>query len=232
MSSRSITPARASFGFATAAPTRRSLIPTGSPAVSHRMHGDLHPWQPPCRHGWHAAPGPRQDVVGWEPVGHSGGAPGTRPTRSTSAALWMGVTWPVSPKQRLASFCRRIILHRRPSRRSAQVTHHTTDVSSVRGPRPWGPTQAFPRHGGRGRLGASGVTCTITLTSDGSWNPLTEPVGLKAATGIAGSVHHRGEGRRPRHTSREPAPQRPSAGRSGNNATDLGVSLAGKPGTR
>ena len=43
MCSRSITPARASFGFATAAPTRRSLIPTGSPAVSHRMPGDLHP---------------------------------------------------------------------------------------------------------------------------------------------------------------------------------------------
>ena len=39
------------------------------------------------------------------------------PTRSTSAGLGMGVTWPVSPKQRLASFCRRIILHRRPSRR-------------------------------------------------------------------------------------------------------------------
>ncbi len=80
---------------------------------------------------------------------------------------------------------------------------------------------------GAGELGASGVTCTITLTSDGSWNPLTEPVSLKAATGIAGSVHHRGEGRRPRHTSREPAPHRPSAGRSGNNTTDLGVSRRG-----
>ena len=28
--------------------------------VSRRMNGDLHPWRPPCRHGWHAAPGPRQ----------------------------------------------------------------------------------------------------------------------------------------------------------------------------
>ena len=49
---------------------------------------------------------------------------------------------------------------------------------------------------GAGELGASGATCTITLTSAESWNPLTEPVSLKAATGIAGSVHHRGEGRR------------------------------------
>ena len=57
----------------------------------------------PIPHGWHAAPRPRQDVVGWEPVGYSGGAPGTRPTRSTSPALGMGVSWPVSSKQRLAS---------------------------------------------------------------------------------------------------------------------------------
>ena len=34
---------------------------------------------------------------------------------------------------------------------------------------------------GAGELGASGVTCTITLTSAESWNPLTEPVSLKAA---------------------------------------------------
>ena len=34
---------------------------------------------------------------------YSGGAPGTRPTRSTSPALGMGVSWPVSSKQRLAS---------------------------------------------------------------------------------------------------------------------------------
>ena len=46
---------------------------------------------------------PRQDVVGWERLGYSGGAPGTRPTRSTSAGRWMGVTWPVNSKQRLAS---------------------------------------------------------------------------------------------------------------------------------
>ena len=31
----------------------------------------------------------------------------------------------------------------------------------------------------------------------GHGTPLTEPVSLKAATGIAGSVHHRSEGRRP-----------------------------------
>ena len=30
------------------------------PAVSRRRNGDLDPWQPPCRHGWHVAPGPRQ----------------------------------------------------------------------------------------------------------------------------------------------------------------------------
>ena len=34
------------------------------------------------------------------------------------------------------------------------------------------------------------------------------------------------------NTSCEPAPHRPAAGRSGNNTTDLGVSPAGKPGTR
>ena len=43
-----------------------------------------------------------RDVVGWEPVGCSGGAPGTRPTRSTSAGLGMGVSSPVTSKQRLA----------------------------------------------------------------------------------------------------------------------------------
>ena len=38
-------------------------------------------------------------------AGYSGGAPGTRPTRSTSAGLWMGVTWPVSSKRMvLASY--------------------------------------------------------------------------------------------------------------------------------
>ena len=62
----------------------------------------------------------------------------------------MGVTWPVSPKQRLALWCRRIIEHRRASRRSVQVTHHTTDASSVRGPRPAAVRRASdaraPRH--------------------------------------------------------------------------------------
>ena len=32
---------------------------------------------------------------------------------------------------------------------------------------------------GAGELGASGATCTITLTSAESWNPLTEPVSPK-----------------------------------------------------
>ena len=36
------------------------------PAVSRLMQRDLHPRHPPWPHGWHVAPGPRQDVVGWE----------------------------------------------------------------------------------------------------------------------------------------------------------------------
>ena len=36
------------------------------PAVSRLMQRDLHPRHPPWPHGWHGAPGPRQDVVGWE----------------------------------------------------------------------------------------------------------------------------------------------------------------------
>ena len=116
--------------------------------------------------------------MGWEPVGRSGGAPGTRPTRSASAGLGMCVTWPVSWKQRLASKCLRIIEHRRPSRRSLQVTHHTTDASSVRGPRPWCPTQASRAMEGAGEL-ARPESPPITLTSDGSWNPLTEPVSCR-----------------------------------------------------
>ena len=41
-------------------PPRRPLRarPTGSPAVSRRMHVDLHPWLRPCRHGCHVAPRP------------------------------------------------------------------------------------------------------------------------------------------------------------------------------
>ena len=45
-----------------------------------------------------------RDVVGWERLLlFSGGAPGTRPTKSTSAELWMGVSWPVSSKRRLGT---------------------------------------------------------------------------------------------------------------------------------
>ena len=83
---------------------RSSRRRQGTPAVSRRMSGDLHPWLHPWRHGWHAASRPRQDVGGWERLLlFSGGAPGTCPTRSTSAGLGMGVSWPVSSKRRLAS---------------------------------------------------------------------------------------------------------------------------------
>ena len=74
-------------------------------AVSRRMNGDLHPWRHPCRHGCACSSQTAdRDVVGWERLLlFSGGAPGKRPTRSTSAGLWMGVTWPVSSNRRLAS---------------------------------------------------------------------------------------------------------------------------------
>ena len=123
-------------------------------AVSRPMHGDRHPWQPPCRHGWHVAPGPRQGRrrLG-EVVAVFRRRARNAPDQVTSAGLCMGMTWPVSSQRRMASQRLCIIGHRRPSRRSARVTHHTTDASSVRGPRPWGPPQAFPRHGGRGRIG-------------------------------------------------------------------------------
>ena len=101
----------------------------GTPAGSRRMRGDLHPWRHPCRHGCACA------------GGSSGGAPGTRPTRSTSAGLWMGVTWPVSAKWRPGTADR--------VGEVSGTSHHTTDASSVREPRPWGPPQAFPRHGGQ-----------------------------------------------------------------------------------
>ena len=97
--------------------------------------------------------------------------------------------------------------HRAPQSESAKCTgnHHTTDASSVRGPRPtrsaartdtgvpapW-KARAIARvrshvhhHAHQRRV----LECIGT--------PLTEPVSLKAATGIAGSVHHRGEGWRP-----------------------------------
>ena len=61
---------------------------TGSPAVSRRMRPPVAPSWP---HGCACA------------VGCSGGAPGTRPTRSTSVGLGMGVSSPVSPKQRLGT---------------------------------------------------------------------------------------------------------------------------------
>ncbi len=64
------------------------------------MHGDRHPRLHPWRHGLHVAPGPRQGSRGPGARRYSEGAPGMRPTKSTSAGLCMGVTWPVSPKQR------------------------------------------------------------------------------------------------------------------------------------
>ena len=45
---------------------RSSRRRPGTPAVSRRRSGDLHPWLHPWRHGWHAASRPRQDVGGWE----------------------------------------------------------------------------------------------------------------------------------------------------------------------
>ena len=158
MSSRSITPAPASFSFATAAPTHGCAARPGTPAGSHRRNGDLHPWHPPCRHrvacSSRPATGRRGLGARWLFRRRARNAP----DQVTSAGLCMGVTWPVSSQRRMASQRLCIIGHRRPSRRSARVTHHTTDAPSVRGPRPWGPPQAFPRHGGRGRLRASGVT--------------------------------------------------------------------------
>ena len=45
---------------------RTSRRRPAAPAVSRLMQRDLHPRHPPWPHGWHVAPGPRQDVVGWE----------------------------------------------------------------------------------------------------------------------------------------------------------------------
>ena len=85
-------------------PCLRGRPPAG--AVSCPMLGDLQPWHRGTIRGATGGmqlPDRDRDVVGWEPVGCSGGAPGTRPTRSASAGLCMGVTWPVSSRRRLAS---------------------------------------------------------------------------------------------------------------------------------
>ena len=86
-------------------------------------------------------------------------------------------------------------------------------------------------HCAGGRRGASSAfaelltvhslaSAATPVNSADPWIPWTRgPVG----------VRERSSRRRP---SREPAPHRPSAGRSGNNTTDLGVSPAGKPSTR
>ena len=79
------------------------LPPPASPAGSRGISGDRHPWRRPWPHGWHATPRPRQEVVGSEPVGCSGGASGTRRIRSTSAGCVWAWTWPVSSQRRLAS---------------------------------------------------------------------------------------------------------------------------------
>ena len=127
------------------------------PAVSRLMQRDLHPRHPPWPHGWHVAPGPRQDVVGWERLllfrRRARNAPDQVDQRRAGDGRDLAGQREAAPQRRLASCCWRIIGRRRPSRRTAQVAHHTTDASSVRGPRPWGPAQAFPRHGGRGRFG-------------------------------------------------------------------------------
>ena len=60
------------------------LPPPASPAGSRGMSGDRHPWRRPWPHGWHAT----QEVVGSEPVGCSGGASGTRRTKSTARAVY------------------------------------------------------------------------------------------------------------------------------------------------
>ena len=69
-------------------------------AVSRRMHGDLHLWLPPGRHGCACA------------VGNSGRRARNAPDQVDERRLCMGVTWPVSSKRLLASQCLRITEHR------------------------------------------------------------------------------------------------------------------------
>ena len=163
-------------------------------AVSRRMLGDLHPWLHPWRHGWHAAPKPRQ---GRRRLGEvvavfrrrARNAPDQVDERRAVYGRDLAGQPEAAPGIMLLAH------HLAPQTESAKCTGKLItplDASSVPGPRPW--TTAQHR---RSRAMEGAGDCArpesppITLTSDGSWNPLTEPVSLKAATGIAGSVHHR-----------------------------------------
>ena len=75
----------------------------------------------------------------------SGGAPGTRPTRSASTGLGMGVTWPVSSKQRQGTVDRVGDVYRYLITRLTRRPF----LGPVRRNAPPAQTQAFPRHGGQ-----------------------------------------------------------------------------------
>ena len=107
----------------------------------------------------------------WEPVGCSGGAPGTRPTRSTSAGLYMGAALPVSSKRRLGT-----------AARVGEVYRYL--ITRLRR-RPFvGPVHGAQHRRSRAMEGAGDAarpeSPPITLiTSAESWNPLTEPVSCR-----------------------------------------------------
>ena len=128
--------------------------------------------------------------------------------------------------------------HRAPEGESAKPHHTTTDASSVSWVPSMGPTRGVPapwRASVRLSCGQLGRVRSH-VHHHAHQRRVMEPADRTgqsesselASQGLSIIVAKAG---RPRHTSREPAPHRPSAGRSGNNTTDLGVSSAGIPGT-
>ena len=158
------------------------------------------------------------------------------PDQVDERRLWMGVTWPVQLEAAPG-----IVVsghHQAPQTESAECTGSSSHdcrpfVGPVHGaqhsvPAPWRASVRLSC----GQLGAR----PEQRAPSRSQRRVMEPAD-RAGQSESSDWHRRVcasscEGRRPRHTSREPAPHRPSAGRSGNNTTDLGVSPAGKPGTR
>ena len=134
-------------------PPRR---PTAPPAVSCLMQRDLHPRHPPWPHGWHVAPGPRQGRRGLgarrqlrRRAGHAseqvhelravyGREPG-QPARSGPWHCGVGASTGTAD-------------------RVGEVTHHTTEASSVSWAPSMGPNTGVPAPWRAGRLRASGVT--------------------------------------------------------------------------
>ena len=100
--------------------------------VSRRMNGDLHPWPHSWRHGWHAAPRPATGTS-WAGKLRRRARNAARPGRR---APDLGYGRDLAGQPEAAPGIILSAHHLATADRVGKVTHHATDVSSVRGPRP------------------------------------------------------------------------------------------------